>query len=92
MASSRRIFPALFLLACFGAAGQARADEPLTLRESWSGSYGFFSTGAALAKDSDMDGKVDILTQPATVKVTADDLPDGAKLDEAFARAHTIVA
>ena len=84
MASSRRIFPALFLLACFGAAGQARADEPLTLRESWSGSYGFFSTGAALAKDSDMDGKVDILTQPATVKVTADDLPDGAKLDNGY--------
>jgi uncharacterized repeat protein (TIGR01451 family)/MYXO-CTERM domain-containing protein len=71
-------------LAAVGATRQARADEPLTLRESWSGKYGFFSTGAALAKDSDMDGKVDMLTQPATVKVATDDLPDGAKLHKAY--------
>ncbi len=54
------------------------------MRESWSGKVGFFSTGAALAKDSDMDGKVDMLTQPATVKVTAEDLPDGADLEAGY--------
>jgi len=84
MASLRRLFPVIILLASVGAARHARADEPLTLRESWSGQYGFFSTGAALAKDSDMDGKVDMLTQPGTVKVTADDLPEGADLDTAY--------
>ncbi|MBA3546435.1 MAG: hypothetical protein H0T76_08140 [Nannocystis sp.] len=80
----RRLFPVCFLLAGVGVAGHARADEPLTMRESWSGKVGFFSTGAALAKDSDMDGKVDMLTQPATVKVTAEDLPDGADLEAGY--------
>lgn len=84
MASLRPLVPVFLLLISVGAARQARADEPLTLRESWSGKYSFFSTGAALAKDSDMDGKVDVLTQPATVKVTAEDLPPDPKLHRGY--------
>jgi MYXO-CTERM domain-containing protein len=84
MASLRPLFPVFFLLAGLAAAREASADEPLTLRQSWSGKYGFFSTGAALAKDSDMDGKVDMLTQPATVKITADDLPAKPSLHKGY--------
>jgi len=84
MASLRPLIPVMFLLAGVAAARPASADEPLTLRKSWSGKYGFFSTGAAMAKDTDMDGKVDMLTQPASVKVTADDLAPGAKLNKGY--------
>lgn len=84
MASLRPLIPIFLVLAGVGAAREARADEPLTLRESWSGKYGFFSTGAALAKDSDMDGKVDMLTQPASVKVEAEDLPPDPKLHRGY--------
>ena len=66
------------------AAGQARADEPLVLRQSWAGNVGFLSTGAPLAKDSNMDGKVDMADQPATVTVAPADVPPGASPISAY--------
>lgn len=84
MACLRPLFPVIFLWVGVAAAREARADEPLTLRQSWSGKYGFFSTGAALARDSDVDGKVDMLTQPATVTITAEDLPPKPSLHQGY--------
>lgn len=84
MASLRPLLSGVSLIAVAAAAPAARADEPLMLRESWSGQHVAFSTGAAMAKDSDVDGRVDVLTQPAKVKVTKEDLPPKAKLTDAF--------
>lgn len=64
-------------------AGSVRADEPLKLRQSWSGNVDFFSTGAALATDTDNDNKVDQPAQPATVQVGALDVPPGAVIEAA---------
>jgi hypothetical protein len=66
------------------AAGEARADEPLVLRESWAGTLDFLSTGAPLAKDSNNDGKVDALAQPGKVTVGALDVPNGAMAISAY--------
>ena len=66
------------------AAGEARADEPLVLRQSWAGSVGFLSTGAPLAKDSNADGKVDMVDQPGSVTVAPADVPAGATLISAY--------
>ena len=66
------------------AAGEAHADEPLVLRESWAGSVDFLSTGAPLAKDSNNDGKVDALAQPGKVTVGLLDVPVGATQISAY--------
>ncbi len=66
------------------AAGTARADEPLVLRQSWAGSVGFLSTGAPLAKDSNADGKVDMVDQPGLVTVAPADVPVDATVISAY--------
>lgn len=75
---------ALALLLSLTASGSARADEPLALRASWAGNLDFFSTGAALASDSNNDGKVDTSAQPGKVTVGAADLTPGAALEAAY--------
>ena len=82
--SRRSLVISTALLAGVGLVGSARADEPLKLRKSWSGSVDFFSTGAALATDTNNDNKVDKLAQPGKVLVTAADVPPGATLDSAY--------
>jgi len=56
--------------------GPARADEPVTLRQTWSGRVGFFATGAPIAVDGpDMDTtNADTLVQPASVTVGPPDV------------------
>jgi hypothetical protein len=80
-----RLWPAVPLV-CFtlATAGAARADEPLVLRQSWAGSVGFLSTGAPLAKDSNADGKVDMVDQPGVVSVAPADVPADATLISAY--------
>jgi uncharacterized repeat protein (TIGR01451 family) len=55
----------------------ARADEPVVLRQAWSGHVGFFATGAPLAVDGpDADTtSADMLAQPANVDVGPPDVP-----------------
>ncbi len=68
------------------ASGEARADEPISLRNSWAGPVGFFATGAPLAVDGP-DGDttaVDMLSQPADVEVTVPQVPAGGMLRAAY--------
>lgn len=77
--------PGLVGVACVLAVmGEARADVPLVLRRSWAGQVDFLATGAPLAKDSNADGKVDMVAQPGKVAVAALDVPPGATLDTAY--------
>jgi len=68
------------------AAAPARADEPVVLRQAWSGRVGFFATGASMAADGpDADTtNADVLAQPASVDVEAPDVPAGASVRAAF--------
>lgn len=59
----------------------ARADEPIALRNSWSGNLDFVITGASLATDSDADGKVDAPALPGSASVAG--LPADAAVVEA---------
>lgn len=80
-----RLWPAVpFVCFTLATAGAARADEPLVLRQSWAGSVGFLSTGAPLAKDSNADGKVDMVDQPGVVSVAPADVPADATLISAY--------
>lgn len=66
-------------------AAPARADVPISLRTTWSGSVDFFATGAPMAVDGpDADSNVDTLAQPATVSVSAANIPAGSKVVQAF--------
>ena len=85
--TSRRTLAAILLTAAAGTAGTAgtaRADEPIELRTSWTGNLNFFSTGAALATDTNNDGEVDEIAQPGKVTVTMLDVPPAATLDTAY--------
>jgi MYXO-CTERM domain-containing protein/uncharacterized repeat protein (TIGR01451 family) len=63
----------------------ARANEPLSLRFSWEGPIDYFATGAPMAADGPDSGtNVDMLAQPATVTVTANDVPATATLLAAY--------
>ncbi len=63
----------------------AHADEPISLRTTWSGSVDFFATGAPMAIDGpDADTNVDTVAQPATVTVSAAGIPAGSKIVQAF--------
>ncbi|MCA9651899.1 MAG: hypothetical protein KC501_18435 [Myxococcales bacterium] len=65
---------------------RARADEPVLLRQTWSGHVGFFATGAPMAVDGpDADTtSVDTLAQPAMVEVGPPDIPASAELLAAY--------
>ena len=64
---------------------RARADEPVLLRQTWSGHVGFFATGAPLAVDGpDMGEEVDAVAQPASVTITSGDIPEGSLLEAGF--------
>ena len=53
----------------------ARADEPVALRQTWSGPVNFFATGAPLAIDGPDSGtNVELYNQPATASVSAADI------------------
>jgi len=68
----------------FGA-NSAWADEPITLRQTWSGPVDFFATGAPLAVDGPDSGtNVDLYNQPATASVDAAQIPFGAGLADGF--------
>ena len=82
--TSRRTIAALLFTAAATASTRAHADEDIKLRTTWTGNVNFFSTGAALAADSDADGEVDQIAQPGTVTVTALDVPLGSTLDTAY--------
>jgi hypothetical protein len=58
----------------------ARADEPVSLRASWSGPVAHFFTGTSLAEDTDLNGRVDAIVNPATFDVTPADIPATAAL------------
>ncbi|MGB1699688.1 MAG: hypothetical protein ACPHRO_07035, partial [Nannocystaceae bacterium] len=63
----------------------AQADEPITLRQTWSGPVDFFATGAPLAIDGPDSGtNVDLYNQPATANVDASLIPFGAGLADGF--------
>ena len=64
----------------------AHADEPMTQLTTWTGSVDFFATGAPLAVDGpDQDVSwVDMLAQPASVTVSANDVPATATLKNAY--------
>lgn len=63
----------------------ARADVPISLRTTWSGSVDFFATGAPMAVDGpDADTNVDTMAQPATVTVAAANIPAESKVVQAF--------
>lgn len=71
-----RAFIVVGALALPLAPASARADEPVTLRQTFSGHVGFFATGAAMAADGpDGDNNVDTLVQPASVDVGPPDVP-----------------
>ncbi len=74
------------LFATFSTAAPAQADQAITLFKTWSGAVDFFATGAPMAADGpDSDTtQVDLVAQPASVVVTAADVPPGAMLKEAF--------
>ncbi len=75
--ASRGIAIGLGILWWIAGASTAFADEPITLRGSWSGHVGFFATGAPLAIDGpDPDTtSVDTLAQPADVEVSVLQVP-----------------
>ena len=65
--------------------GVAKADEPVGLRNTWTGTIDYFATGAPLAVDNGgIVGNVDTSNQPATVTVTTDDLPADVLLAQAY--------
>ena len=61
----------------------ARADEPITQRDSWEGAFAHFMTGASLAEDTDSDNKVDSSAQPASFDISSSDIATTATLDTA---------
>jgi uncharacterized repeat protein (TIGR01451 family)/MYXO-CTERM domain-containing protein len=89
-ASRRRIHKRLgqaFLAWCAWGlcASVARADEPITLRTTWSGSVDFYATGATMAIDGpDADTNVDMITQPATVTISSVSVPSGSTVEQAY--------
>lgn len=63
----------------------AHADEPVVLRQTWSGRVGFFATGAAMAVDGpDGDTNADALVQPASVELGPPDVPALGNVRAAF--------
>ena len=76
---------ALALVSVALGAGEARADAPIALLNTWEGPLEFFATGAALASDGpDEDENVDAFISPATVEISADDVPVGAAVQAAY--------
>ena len=76
-----RILTLATLLTWTGAASAA----PLDLLSSWEGTIDYFVTGAPLAVDgSDSGTDVDTLSQPASVDVTATDVPTMATIIAAY--------
>jgi len=73
-------------LAVLSPALVSRADEPIGLLEAFSGNQDFFATGAPMAIDGpDADTtRVDMLNQPASVEVTALDVPADAQVRAAY--------
>ncbi len=85
--ASGRLAPALLLCGAVTViTNQAHADEPITLRTTWSGSVDFFATGTSMAVDGPdvNDTNVDTITQPATVTVATANIPTGSTLTQAF--------
>ncbi|MBW2459915.1 MAG: hypothetical protein JRI68_35825, partial [Deltaproteobacteria bacterium] len=63
----------------------ARADEPITLRQSWDGPVDFFATGAPMAVDGpDSGSEVDQLVHPASTTVIPADLPPNVTTEAAY--------
>lgn len=78
---------ALALLSMIGSGGLVAvslADEALAQRETFAGTVDFFATGEPLAIDTNANGNVDTLAQPASVDVTSTDIASGATLVKAF--------
>lgn len=82
--TSRRTLAAILFTTAATTASSAHADEPIELRTTWTGNLNFFSTGAALATDTNNDGEVDEVAQPGTVTVGLTDVPLGSTLDTAY--------
>lgn len=72
--TKRRLVAAAVLCNLCGPA--ARADQPIALKQSWSGNLDFAITGASLAADENGDGKVDALALPGQATIAG--LPPGA--------------
>ncbi len=70
---------AVIVLSCMCVPTAALA-QPLDSRASWEGNIDYFATGAPMAVDgTDSDStQVDTMSQPASVQVTATDVPTGA--------------
>ena len=69
------------VLSCLLFCSTAAADEPLTQRNSWDGTIAHFLTGVPLAVDGPDNGtNVDMISTPATMAVTAADVPLTASL------------
>lgn len=80
MAMTKRRVLAMAVL-CNLCGPAARADQPIALKQSWSGNLDFAITGASLATDSNNDGKVDALALPGQASVGG--LPPGATVVDA---------
>lgn len=77
---SSRAWVVLFV---FAISPSAFADEPLTLRQQFTGNTDFFATGGAVARDgADGDSNLDHVVMPASVAVNA--VPSSASLVKAY--------
>lgn len=81
----RKILSFLFvLLGIHSHVPTAVADVPIASRFESNGRLGYFVTGAPLAIDTGVDGRVDVMAEPANATVNLSDLPLGASLVQAF--------
>ncbi len=65
-------------------ASRVQADEPVTPRTGWDGHFDYVITGATLAIDTDADGNVDSLLQPAPLPMSTGHWPAGATPERAY--------
>jgi uncharacterized repeat protein (TIGR01451 family) len=81
MTMTRRQFVVAAAVLCNLCGQAARADQPIALKQTWSGNLDFAITGASLATDGNGDGKVDALALPGQASLAG--LPPGAKVVDA---------
>lgn len=67
-----------------GTLGTAYADEPVIARATWDGRFHAHIAGAALAIDTDADGNVDSLIQPAPLPLSTGHWPAGATVERVY--------
>jgi hypothetical protein len=80
----RQLMLCIFVISAFGLITPVFADTPMTARFDSTGALGYFMTGAALAIDTDDDGKVQLSSQPSSVTILNTDIPTGASLVRAY--------